>query len=291
MAVLKLYSDNPKDGTTSFDKVRFYEATDSDGTGATLLATVDIDTATITPIDPGFTVYSHTSGDTAKFYASTWYNSTSTLETEKSDYEQGDQDRWDTMFKNSLQDTASAVWSAADRKRFKEDALEALFPDLYRIAIDTSLSIDLTTDAEEYEYTLPSGIIDVSEVGVGDVDNITTRFKVVSAQNWTLEANVLHFKKLSQFADAEAIRLLCSKKFQAVGEVPKKWDSMIMDHLRMNAYIKLADDYPRFLTYSRLQGGTKVSFENLRVHAREFERKFRDRKSEFAETMLPTTTI
>jgi len=291
MAVLNLYSDNPKDGTTTFDKIRFYEATDSSGTGATLIQTSSIDTTTITLIDPGFTKYTYPSGDTAKFYASTFYDSTNLIETDKSTYEQGGEDRWDTLFKNSMQDTTSTVWTAADRLRFKEDALEALYPDLFRITVDTSLTIDLTSGAEQYERTVPYGIIEISEIGIGDVDNTTSRFKVVSSSNWKVEGNLIHFKSLAGFSDGETIRLVCSKKFQSVGEVPKKWDGMIMDHLRMNAYIKLADDYPRFLTYARMQGGTKVSFENLRVHAREFERKFKDRKAEFAETMMPSNTI
>jgi hypothetical protein len=42
----------------------------------------------------------------------------------------------------------------------------------------------------------------------------------------------------------------------------------------MQAYLDLADDFPRFKEWAQLQEGSKVSFENLRVHAREFERKF-----------------
>ena len=290
MAVIRLYSDNPKDGTTTFDQVEFYEADDSDGSNATLLSTEDIDTSGINPLDSGFTHYLCIFGDTDKYYASKWKQSSSGDKTSYSTWVQGGQDRWDEMFMNELQDTASAVWSSTDRQFFKEKALEALFPELFRIVIDTSLSIDKTSGAEEYTYTVPEGIMEITEVGIGDVDNITTQFKVVHPDNWKFERNLLHFNSLAGFSDDEAIRLVAGKKFMEVGEVPKKYDPLVMDHLRMSAYIKLADDFPRFLKWGKLQKGTKVSFENLRVHAREFERKFREERERLHELMMGALT-
>lgn len=284
--VIRLYAENPKDGTSTFDQIRFYEATDSSGTGKTLLNTSNVSTSNTSPIDPGYTTYLHTSGDTTKYAATAWYNSTSGAETRTSSWVLQGEDRWDTMFKDEMQDTAEAVWTATDRGYFKDKALEALFPDLQRIVVDSTLSIDKTSGAEQYTYSIPSGIVEIFEVGVGDVDNITSTFKIAHPDNWKVEQNKVHFDSLASYDDAETIRLVASKKFMEVGEAPTRFDPLVMMHLRMSAYIKLADDYPRFLKWSRLQKGTKVSFENLRVHAREFERKFKDELSKLHEVMM-----
>lgn len=290
MSVVKLFADNPKDGTTSFDKVRWYEANDSSGTGVTLIATSDINTANINPIDPGFTSYVYSSGSTSKYYASSWYNSSNTTETDKSAYVQGGQDRWDTMFAEEMQDTAAAVWSSTDRARFKTKALEALFPDFFYDTINTDLTVDNDT-APSLQYTLPFGIFSVAEVGVGKPnDTVNQPFRIVHPNNWRVEQNKLVFGSLSGLTDDYDIRLVCSKKYLEVGEVPQRLDPLVMYHLRMSAYIKMADDYPRFLTWARLQKGTKVSFENLRVHAREFERMFNAEKDRVKD-LLPSGRI
>lgn len=294
MSIVKLYSSNPTDGTTTFDQIRFYQANDSSGTGAAVVHTSDIDTTTVTPLNPGFTSYIYSSGDTTKYYASTFYNSTSTIETDKSDWVLGGQDRWDTMFMNELQDTTSAVWSATDREYFKKKALEALYPEFFRNVIDTSLTVvnDPSSNTATYIYTVPFGIFSLSEVGYGNLNTtsstVTRDFKVLKRDYWKFEKNNLHLQSLSGMDNGDTIRLIAQKKYLEVGEVPEYLDPLAMEHMRMSAYIKLADDYPRFLTWAKLQQGTKVSFENVRVHAREFERRFTDMKKLLKDTAMPT---
>lgn len=285
--IIKVTVPNPNDGTTSFDKIRFFEATDSSGTGATLIATENIDTSNRQQIDPGTTSTRYTSGDITKYYAAKYYNSTSGALTSYTTWVLGGKDRWDTMFENELDDTANAVWSQATVARFKTWVLEALYPDLYRQVIDTSLTVD--NDATPtYTYTVPFGIFHVSEVGVGDIQNSTSTFTIVAADNWTLENSTLHFKSLTGFTDTATIRLIANKKYLEVGEVPERFDRFVMYHLKMSAYLYLADDFPRFKKWSQLQAGTKVTFENLRVHAREFERKFIEGKAEVRELLYPS---
>ncbi len=281
MAIVKLYSTNPKDGTSTFDKVKFYEADDSNGTNATAIATVDIDTSTVDVVNPGFTTYVHTSGSTSKYYASTWYNSSNSAESSYSTWIQGGQDRWDAMFKEEMDDANEEVWSSSDRQKFKDAALEALYPEFFRQVIDTSLTIVNNSTTQTYTYTVPHGIFKITEIGVGTVNKTASAdrtFEIVKADYWKFERNLLHFTTLSGLSDGETIRIVGCKKYQEVGEVPKRLDPLAMLHMRMSAYLQLADDFPRFKTWARLQQGTKVSFENLRVHAREFERKFNDWK-------------
>lgn len=281
MAVIKHYSDNPKDGLTTFDKVRFYSATDSSGTGATLIGTEDIDVTTTSPISPGYTTYVDTAGNLTKYYASAWYDSTTATESTKSDYVLAGQDRWDTMFQNEMQDTDGVVWSTADRKLFKAKALEALFPDFYRQIIDETLTVVNSGTTVTYIYTVPFGIFSISEVGYGDINQTSTvnrDFKTIKPAYWKFEKNQLRFESLPPWQDGDSIRLVGLKKYLSIGEVPTYLDPLVMEHLRMSAYTKMADDYPRFLKWSQLQQGTRVSFENLRVHAREFERRFNDWK-------------
>lgn len=293
MAIIKHYSDNPRDGVTTFDKVRFYRATDSSGTGAALVSTVAIDTSTTTPISPGFTVLIDTAGDLTRYYASAWYNSSSGAETDKSTWVLAGQDRWDTMFENEMQDTTSAVWTAVDRKSFKDKALTALFPDFFRQVINTSLTIVNSGEDVTYVYTVPFGIFSISEVGYGDINNtasIDRDFAIVKTEYWKFEKNQLRFDALPGWTNGDLIRLVASKKYLSVGEVPSYLDPLVMEHMRMSAYIKMADDYPRFLKWSQLQQGTRVSFENLRVHAREFERRFNDWKKVLKDNPMASLT-
>jgi hypothetical protein len=291
MAVIKCFSKNPKDGTTTFDKVRFYEATDDEGTGATLIATVAIDSSTADTINPGFTFFIYPTGDESKYYATKWYNSVNFIESSYSTWVQGGQDRWDTLFMNDLQDTSSAVWSSTDRSNFKKAAIEALYPDFFLNTIDTSLSIANNSTNQTYTYNVPFGIFKITEVGIGNVNKtslLSRDFKVLKADYWKHEGKTLNLGSLSGLTDGSIIRLVGSKKYTDVGEVPERLDTLVLIHMKMNAYLRLADDYPRFLTWAKLQQGTKVSFENLRVHAREFERKFRENKAELKDSSLAT---
>lgn len=277
MSIIKISSPNPFDGTTSFDKVRFYEATDSSGTGASLLSTESIDTTNITSIDPGFTSYTYVSGSTTRYYAARFYNSSNSNITDYTTWVLGGEDRWDEMFKNELDDTSSTVWTAADRSRFKKWAIREMFPQLYRYVIDTSLTLDNDTNPS-HTYTVPFGIFDIAEVGVGDVNNSTSRFQVLHADSWKFENNKLHLLRIPSTESSATIRFIGAKKFYEVGEIPEEYDVIVMHHLKMSAYLNMADDFPRFKTWAQLQEGTRVSFENLRVQAREYERKFIDGK-------------
>lgn len=287
MSIIKSSVANPNDGTTTFDKIRFYEADDSSGTNATLISTSSIDTTNRYQIDPGYTTYTYTSGSTSKYYAAKYYNSSSGISSDYTTWVLGGKDRWDSMFENDLGDTSNAVWSQADIARYKQWALDALYPDLYYQVTDTSLTLDNDT-VPTYTYTVPFGIFHIAEVAVGDLQNSTSEFTIIHPDNWTLEGSTLHFKSVPTSESSATIRLIAHKKFLEVGEVPERFDRFVMFHLRMSAYLRLADDFPRFKTWSQLQAGTKVSFENLRVHAREFERKFVEGKAEVRELLFPS---
>jgi len=284
MSVIKLYSENPKDGTDTFNVVHFYEADDNVGTGSNLIVTVDIDLSTINPTSPGFTSKVYPTGSTSKYYASTWYSSITLSETQKSDWVLGGTDRWDSRFMNELKDTAGAVWDSTTRAYFKDSALESLYPQFTLETVDTSLTVVNNSTTQTKTYTVPFGIFHISEVGIGDPDDETNYpFAVVNPDNWQFEKNLLRFNSLSGMNDGYPLRLVCAKKYTEVGEVPQKLDQVVLLHMKMDAYLNLADDYPRFLTWAKLQAGTKVSFENLRVHAREFERKFEKEKDRLAD--------
>lgn len=287
MAIIKTTVLNPNDGTTSFDKIRFYEATDSSGTGATLLSTESVDTTNRYQIDPGTTSYTYTSGATTKYYAAKYYNSVSTVASDYTTWTLGGKDRWDTMFENEMSDTSNAVWSQATVARFKTWALSALFPDLFRQVIDTSLTID-NDDTPVYTYTVPFGIFNISEVGIGDIQNSTSTFQILHGDSWTFENGLLHIPGVTSLTDDATIRLIAHKKYMEVGDVPEEVDRIVMHHLKMSAYLYLSEDFPRFKAWGQLQGGTKVSFENMRVQAREFERKFVEGKGEMRNLLFPS---
>lgn len=292
MAVVKIYSTNPTDRISTFDKTRFYEATDNVGTGKTLIETDDIDLTNSDLLNPGFTALIYTTGSLSKYYGASWYNSISGAETNPSSWVQGGQSRWDTQFMNEMKDTTSTIWSATDRETFKKATVEALYPDLYRQVIDTSLLIVNNDTNQTYQYTVPFGIFAISEIGVGNVDKtsiVDRDFKQLQSNDWKFEGNTIKLESLSGLTDGDKIRLVASKKYLDVGEVPERLDFLAMLYMRMSAFLQMADDYPRYKKWAQLQVGSKVSFAELRVHAREYERKFNEQKARVRDLTLASS--
>lgn len=290
--VTRLYAENPKNLTDDFSHVKFYDATDSSGSGKALLATVAIDTSNTNPIDSGFTSYLHNTGDNTKYVSASYYynDGATSRETRTSEWVLQGQDRWDTMFKNEMQDSAEAVWDATDRQYFKERALEALFPDFFFEKIDTSLTVDNNSSSQTYQYTLPQGFFYIAEVGIGRPNSQSVqKFVIVTPDNWKVEQNKLMFASLSGLTDDYDIRLVGSKKYMEVGEVPVRLDSLIMIHLRMSAYMQMSDDFPRFLKWSRMQKGTKVSFAEMKEWVKSLDRMFQAEKQRIKSSVMSTS--
>lgn len=295
MAVIKLFSSNPQDGISSFDKTRFYQADDILGlTNKILIETDDINNSNSDLLNPGFTSLIYTTGSLLKYYASTWYNSVSLAETNPSSWVKGGQSRWDIQFMNEMKDTAEDIWTLTDRENFKKATVEALYPDLYRQVIDISLLVVNDETNQTYQYTVPYGIFAISEVGIGNVDKTSTidrDFKVLKAGSWKFEKNILKFESLSGLTDGDIIRLVASKKYLDVGEVPERLDFLAMLYMRMSAFLQMADDYPRYKKWAQMQAGSKVSFAELRVHAREYERKFTEQKARIRDLTLASSQM
>lgn len=283
MSVLKITAPNPNDGTTTFDQIQFAEATDNAGSGVSVINTASIDTSRRSPINPGFTTYTYTSATLTKYYSARYKNSSSGVTTDYMTWILAAKDRWDTLFENEMSDTANAVFTQITVQRFKDWALEAIYPDIFDPSvIDTSLTVDNDT-TPVYTYSIPFGMFSISEVAFGDTNNLTSTFNIVTHDNWKVEGNVLHFGSLASFTNGATIRLVGAKKYFEPGEVPERFDRIVMNHMKMNAYLFLSEDFPRFNKWAQLQEGTKVSFENMRVQAREFERKFIESKAEERE--------
>lgn len=291
MAIIKLWGKNPSDGTSTFTKVKFYEATDDSGTGASLIATEDVDLTTADSLNQGYTTYTYTSGDTAKYYATAWDNDDGTITTDYSTWVKGGEDRLDERFKEEMEDTAESVWTATQRKYFKDAAIDALHPELYFETIDTSLSITNNSTTQTFVYTLPYGIFDVNEVSIGYPNKTASQdrdYKIMRPDYWSVQGNKLVLDSLSGLSDGYPIRIVAAKKYTQAGEIPERIDRILMLHMRMDAYLNLADDYPRFKKWAQMQDGTKVSFENLRVQAREYEQKFAREKQRIKEVGIST---
>ena len=289
MSIIKCFSDNPEDGASTFDKIKFYEANDSAGTGATLIQTVDVDTSTRDLNNPGYTVYLYGNGSTSKYYASKWYSTDLGYLTDYSTWVKGGEDRIDTLFKNELDDTAEAVFTATDRAYFKKAALEALHPEIFKIVIDTSITVENNSTTQTYEYALPHGMNQVLRVGIGNVNKTALEdrtYKTIKNIYWSIEKDKIVFSNIGQLTDGYSLRIVGTRKYNHIGEVPIQFDWLILLHMKMSAYLQLADDYPRFKQWAQMQEGSKVSFENLRVHAREYERKFNTEKAKIKNTAL-----
>jgi len=282
MSVFKIYASNPKDGTSYFDKVRFYEADDDIGTNEALIGESDIDLTTVDLEDFGFTFLLYSGGDSDKYYATSYFNSDTLVETDKTGWIKGDRNRLGFKFLELMGDTENEVFESEVVSQFSEYALEAMYPELQREFIDTSLAIEKGATTETLEYNVPVGISNIMEVGVGDV-NDRSNFKVLRPFFWKLEGGKLHFLSLSGLDDGETLRLVCLRKYNDIGEVPERYDHLLLYHMQMSAYDWMASRYPRFERFSQLQQGSRVSFENLRVTAREFERKFEDGKLSLAK--------
>jgi len=122
-------------------------------------------------------------------------------------------------------------------------------------------------------YTVPAEFEEITEVGIGDVDD-SSDFAVVKADNWSLENRILHIYSVSGYDNGDVIRLVGMKKYNFIGELPERYDPLLLIHMQSSMYDWMAISYPRFESFAQLQEGTGVSFENLRVTAREFRYRF-----------------
>lgn len=282
MAFLTLYAPNPKDGVTTFDKVRFYEATDSTGTGSTLIATVDVDVSTRDVEDYGSTKYTHSTGDTAKYYGATYFNSTSSDETEITDWSLGSKNRLIVKFDNLMGDATNDVFDALAVEQFSENSLEAIFPELQRHVSDNSLVLDV----EQLVYTIPVDYTVIFSVGTGDI-NDEEDYSEMQTSNYKIEGDKLRFKTTLGLNDTDAITIVGLKKYVDIGEVPERYDALMLLNMQADAYDWLASRYPRFEAFSQLQDASKVSFENLRVTAREFRNMFTLKLARLSKEQAP----
>lgn len=290
--ILKLFADNPEDSTlaTGYDQIEFGTASDSAGTAAAgISGIVSVDTTTRGLLTLGYTTKIITNGSATTYYSYRYKNSGTAAVTDWHDWVKGGQDRWDDLFMKDLNDTAEAVWTATDKEQIKMAALESLFPDFFMTVNDTSLTVVNSSTTQTYIYTVPYGIFSISEVAVGNINQtslVDRTFTIVRPDYWKFENNQLRFDSLAGLTDGYPLRITGNKKYMSIGEVPFRLDQLVKLHMRMGAYLKLADDFPRFLKWGQLQQGTKVSFENLRVHAREYERKFDDLKKQLKDSPL-----
>lgn len=275
MSVIKVSAPNPLDGTTTFDQIQHGEANDSAGSGASVINTASIDTTNRDTDNPGTTDYTYTSGSITKYYSSRYKNSTSAVTSDWGPWVKGGKDRWDTQFETEMTDTAEAVWSQDVKAQFKQRVLAKLNEVTGRNAIDTSLVID-NDSTPKNTYTVPFGFKELTEVGVGDVNNVDSTFKEVTHNNWRFEAGLLHILNLSGLTNALPIRLVGKRKFLEVGDVPEKYDFIVMYGMKHYAYLFLSEDFPRFNKWAQLQSGSRVSFENMRVQAITFNNLFKD---------------
>ena len=274
MSVLPLFAPNPEDGTETFNKVKFFEATDAEGAGATLLATVDIDLTTADVADAGFTKFIHETGDLNKFYSAAYFNSVSSLQSDYGSWMQGGRSRLYRKFQSLMGDTTNSVFPHEANIQFEEDAIEALYPEVQRQEVDTSLTID----EDNLIYTLPRGFSEVTQVGVGDADDPDENFKTVKTGNWEIQEDKLRFMRIRDFNDGDTIRLVAMKKLSKIGEVPEMYDPILLLHMQGSSYRWMSARYPRFEAFSQLQTGSRVSFENLRVTADQFFNEFEKKK-------------
>jgi len=278
MAVIKLFSTNPKDGATTFDKIRFYEANDAEGAGAAKIAEIAVDVSKKTLIDPGFTTYLYTSGSTSKYYASSYYNVGSGTETSKSAWTKGGQNRWDKMLLDWAEDDDEEVFDEDARSLFNKNILERLSPELEETLVNTTL----TWDEDALTYTVPDGISEILEIGIGDVDK-AGEFDEPLSELWSVEGRTLRFTKApSGVNDGDTMRLIHKRRHEEVGEVPTIYDPLILIGLQAEAYKWMASYYPRFEKFAQLRGGSGVSFEGLRAAAKDLDDEFKVMKLKLA---------
>ena len=270
MSVLTLFAPNPEDGIETFDQVKFFEADDAEGGGAVLLTTVDIDLTTSDIADAGFTSFIHETGDLNKFYSAAYFNSISSLQSDYGSWMQGGRSRLYRKFQGLMGDTTNGVFPHEAVIQFEEDAIEALYPEIQRQSVDESLGVD----EDNLIYTLPRGISEVNQVGVGDADDPDGQFEIVSTSGWEIQEDKIRFSNLRKFQDGDVIRLVTFKKYRKTGEVPEMYDPALLLHMQGSSYRWMSARYPRFEAFSQIQKGTGVSFENLRVTAAQFLDEF-----------------
>lgn len=231
---------NPSDGIATFDQMEFYSAS-SLGGSYSLLATVNIDTTTITDLSPGFTSYTHTAGDSSKFYKIRWKNSSSGAVSSYSNEFQGETTVLDARFRIRMRDTNANnyFFSNDDIAQFRQDAIYSLYPSTWHETTDESLTTSETTEI----YTIPSGVTRLNKIDLIDADGLT----VARIKDYEVQSNKIIFHTGPQ--NGYTMRLWVEKMFMKSAEVPELFDAYLLDYMALQAYKELEADRARAYKY------------------------------------------
>jgi hypothetical protein len=266
---------NPRDSTSTYDQI-VLESASAQGGSYSNVTTASVSTSNKTDLSPGYTSYTHTSGDTTKWYRYQFKNASSSIVTPYSREFRGGYSEIDQDFRRAMRDTNSSnyFFTDDDVAGFRRRAVESLWPVTWQEVVDESLSTDGSTE----KFTYPSGV-----TRVADVEFVDSNGRVVYVPSgYRRRGNQLIFD--SAPSSGYTIRLQVEKMFTKWVEVPHFFDSYIIDSMRLQAYKEFEADRMQYYKYNSVVNSEGGNIPSIRLVIQNLEMSSQRRLNDLKRT-------
>lgn len=255
--MLQLYLRNPSDGVISYDQIKVYRSDSINGIYA-LIATVNIDQTTIADNSPGYTLYIDSTGASTHWYKVSYYNSSSTTESDQSDSFQGDTTELDAKIRRRMKDTNvnKYFFTNDDIAQARDIAIKSLYPATW---IDTTYDVIITA-ANKNLISLPSYIARMDDIRVYTADG-----KFSGGYNSFYKVGNKIYP-LNEFPVGSTFRFIITKPYKVPAEIPEELDNYLLDVAQIDLLKGMEMDRSRYYSYTtsiRPEGGNLPSLSRM----------------------------
>jgi hypothetical protein len=255
--MLQLYLRNPDDGIVSYNQIRVYRSDSKTGTYV-LITTVDVDQTTITDNSPGYSVYKDPTGTSSNWYKVSYYNSSSSTESDTSDAFQGETTELDAKIRRRVKDENENKYFFDNDEiaQARDIAIKSLYPATW---IDTEYDV-VITDLNKKLISLPSYVARVDEILVYDA---TANF-IGSYNAFYQVGNKI--RPLNEFPVGFTFRFTIVKPYKVPAEVPEELDNYLLDVAQIELLKSMEMDRARYYKYTtsiRPEGGNMPSLGRI----------------------------
>lgn len=248
---------NPRDLTTTYDRIEIERDTVSTGATMANITTVTIDTSYASDLGPGYTSYTDANGTVGThYYRFRYKNNTSGAVSSYSDIWLAGTTVIHSRFRRLMRDTNSNAYyfTSDDVDDYLVHSIESLWPATwYETYSDTMIVPDGTTEI----FNFSVGVTRISKIDFVDSNGNNLGNLV----NWEPRNRMVAFDYAPK--SGITVRVWLEKMFLKLSEVPEVWDSYLIDFMKLQAYQALEADRSRYYKYTTVANPKEGSLPQL----------------------------
>ncbi len=269
---------NPEDLIDTYDQIEIQRNTSNSATGmADIKTDLEISSTYASDLGTGYTPYTDADGVVGThWYRWRYKNSVSGAVSNYSDIFPAGGSILQSRFRRKMRDTNSNdyFFKADEIEDFEEDSVKDLWPiTWFEIYLDNMIVPDGSTEI----FAFSTGVTRVNSIEIVSSDGQTQG----EISGWKVRGRYVIFATAP--SSGNTIRVWVEKKFTKPAEVPKGWDSLIINRMRLQAFETLEADRSKFYKYNSIakpEGGSLPSLDRIitRIEAQIMKRESQIRR-------------